>query len=70
MNYNDLLFFSLFFTIFVFFYLFQQIIDGDCVTEMAVHYGKTKKEMEQEICQVSSVSLFFKVFVVCPVKTF
>ncbi|XP_041363351.1 LOW QUALITY PROTEIN: maternal embryonic leucine zipper kinase-like [Gigantopelta aegis] len=30
---------------------YKQTVDEDCLTELAVHHGKSKKEMEQLICQ-------------------
>ena len=32
----------------------QRSLDEDCLTELAVHYGKTKKEMESSVSEVSN----------------
>ena len=31
---------------------FQRKMDDDCITELAVHYGKTKYEMEKDVGEV------------------
>ena len=34
---------------------FQRKMDDDCITELAVHYGKTKEEMERDVGEVSGL---------------
>lgn len=44
-----------------YFFCPQKSLDDDCITELAVHYGKTRSQMEEEISQVFLLvpSLYF-----------
>jgi hypothetical protein len=37
-------------------FLLQRCLDEDCITELAVHYGKSKTDMEKDVAEVSNMT--------------